>query len=127
MKVYIVGTGMNGRNTLTKEAEKAIDEAELLIGAERMLAPFADSGKRTVCEYRPRETAGILNGSGVDTAAVLLSGDTGFFSGAAKLRSLLGGHETETVCGISSAAFSILLQVSFQSFHPRTASLRKLL
>ncbi len=105
MKVYLVGIGTDGRKTLTAEAARAIDEAQLLIGAERMLAPFADSGKRTVCEYRPRETAEILNSSGVDTAAVLLSGDTGFFSGAAKLRSVLAGHEVEAVCGISSAAY----------------------
>ena len=45
MKVYIVGTGMDGRNTLTKEAENAVLEADVLIGAERMLRPFISLGK----------------------------------------------------------------------------------
>ena len=45
MKVYIIGTGMEGEKTLTKEAEKAINEAQLLIGAERMLKPFIKNEK----------------------------------------------------------------------------------
>ena len=41
-KVYIVGIGMEGRQTLTQQAQEAIDSADCLIGAERMLKPFSD-------------------------------------------------------------------------------------
>ena len=40
MKIYIVGTGMDGEKTLNREAENAINEAKLLIGAKRILQPF---------------------------------------------------------------------------------------
>ena len=46
MKIYIVGTGMDGVKTLTNEAAAAIEDAEVLIGAERMLEPFRDLGKK---------------------------------------------------------------------------------
>lgn len=105
MKVYIVGIGMDGRNTLTREGWKAVTEAELLIGAERMLAPFAELGKETLCSYIPQEIAEALRSCGKDTAAVLMSGDCGFFSGTKKLLPLLGDYDTETVPGISAAAY----------------------
>ena len=51
MKVYIVGTGAEGENSLTKEAKTAIDSAGLLIGAERMLKPYVGSGKEAFAGY----------------------------------------------------------------------------
>ena len=105
MKVYIVGTGMNGRNTLTKEAEKAIDEAELLIGAERMLLPFQSMGKELFTSYIPQDIADKLGSCSYGTAAVLMSGDCGFFSGARKLLSLLGAHDVRVISGISSVSY----------------------
>ncbi len=105
MKVYFIGTGMDGGRTLTAEAREAIDSSELLIGAERMLTPFADTDKRKVCAYLPQDICDILSREECGAAAVLLSGDTGFFSGAAKLRQALAGYDTETICGISSAVY----------------------
>ena len=108
MKVYIVGTGMNGRNTLTKEAEKAIDEAELLIGAERMLLPFQSMGKELFTSYIPQDIADKLGSCSYGTAAVLMSGDCGFFSGAKNLVPLLkscDGYDVDVIPGISSAVY----------------------
>ncbi|MCR5122583.1 MAG: precorrin-6y C5,15-methyltransferase (decarboxylating) subunit CbiE [Ruminococcus sp.] len=105
MKVYLIGTGMDGGRTLTSEAREAIDSSELLIGAERMLKPFADMDKRKVCAYLPQDICDILTRENCGAAAILLSGDTGFFSGAAKLRQALAEYDTETICGISSAAY----------------------
>ena len=105
MKVYLVGIGTDGSRTLTAEAKQAIDSSELLIGAGRMLAPFADTGKRSFCAYLPKDIRAILDREGPSAAAVLLSGDTGFFSGAAKLRQELAGFDTDTVCGISSPVY----------------------
>ena len=105
MKVYLIGTGMEGAKTLTSEAKAAIERSELLIGAERMLAPFVGTGKKTACAYIPREIRDILERENPQTASVLLSGDTGFFSGAAKLSGELSGFDAVTVCGISSPAY----------------------
>lgn len=105
MKVYIVGTGVNGGDSLTKEAEADIAEAELLIGAERMLSPFKDSGKELFCSYIPQDIAAKLRACDCGCAAVLMSGDCGFFSGTKKLLPLLEEHDVQIVAGISSASY----------------------
>lgn len=105
MKVYIVGTGMDGDETLTKEAEKAITEAGLLIGAERIVKPFAQSGKELFVSYRPYDIAEKLGSAECDAAAVLMSGDSGFFSGTRKLLPLLDGKDVQVVAGISSVSY----------------------
>ena len=105
MKVYIVGTGMEGRDTLTAAAERVISEADVLIGAERMTAPYRREGRRIVNACLPGDIAAALKKADCDSAAVLLSGDTGFFSGAKKLPELLEEHDTEIVCGISTPVY----------------------
>ncbi|MDO4862643.1 MAG: precorrin-6Y C5,15-methyltransferase (decarboxylating) subunit CbiT [Ruminococcus sp.] len=105
MKVYIVGTGMDGSETLTKAAEKAISEAALLIGAERVVKPFMQLGKELFVSYKPSEIAEKLGSAECDTAAVLMSGDCGFFSGTRKLLPLLEAHDVTVISGISSAAY----------------------
>ena len=102
MKVYLTGTGTDGCRTLTAEAAEAISGAELLIGAKRMLAPYADAGKELVCAYQPERIAGALRSSRAECAAVLLSGDSGFFSGAKRLLPLLHGFDVTVLPGISS-------------------------
>ncbi|WP_303837668.1 precorrin-6Y C5,15-methyltransferase (decarboxylating) subunit CbiT [Ruminococcus flavefaciens] len=105
MKVYIIGIGMDGDKTLTREAEAAINEAQLLIGAERMLSPFGHLGKELFCSYLPKDIAAKINSCGYDCGAVLMSGDCGFFSGTKKLLPLLSGHDVKVMAGISSAAY----------------------
>lgn len=105
MKVYIVGTGADGKITLTKEAEKAIENAGLLIGAERMLKPFSRSGKELYVTYRPQDIADKLDSCKYDAAAVLMSGDCGFFSGARKLLPLISYHDVRIISGISSVSY----------------------
>lgn len=105
MKIYLVGTGMDGCSTLTAQAADAVRKAQLIAGAERMIAPYRDSGKVLVCSYKPEETAELLKDSGVECAAVLMSGDTGFYSGTKKLLPLLDFADTEVIAGISSLAY----------------------
>ena len=115
MKVYIVGTGAEGENSLTKEAKTAIDSAGLLIGAERMLKPYVGSGKEVFAGYRPEMIAEKLSSCEHSAAAVLMSGDCGFFSGAKKLLPLLADHEVRIIPGISSAAmFCSRLGISYE-------------
>ena len=128
MKVYIVGTGMDGAETLTKAAEKAIAEASLLIGAERIVKPFVQSGKELFICYKPTDIAEKLGSAECDTAAVLMSGDCGFFSGARKLIPLLEGHDVQVIAGISSVSYFCSKlgipyeNMKFITLHGRTSS-----
>ena len=84
MKKYIVGVGM-GVDTLTAAAEKVIKKSDALIGAERMLKPFQALGKVMFQSYDCSEICRFIADFKGDSAAVLVSGDVGFFSLAKKL------------------------------------------
>lgn len=105
MKIYIIGIGMEGRKTLTAEAKAAIERADLLIGASRMLEPFLYHEKECFVSWKSDEIAEYLNGKNSETAAVLMSGDCGFFSGAEKLITALSDYEAEIISGISSPVY----------------------
>ena len=55
MMVSIIGIGMDGEKTLTAEALSAIKNADILIGAKRMLAPFENLEKPTFCSWKSEE------------------------------------------------------------------------
>ncbi|MBR3631352.1 MAG: precorrin-6Y C5,15-methyltransferase (decarboxylating) subunit CbiT [Oscillospiraceae bacterium] len=105
MTVTIAATGMGGTATLTCEAQEAIAAAELLIGAGRMLEPYETSGKALFRSYDPASIAERLRSGSEQTAAVLMSGDTGFFSGTRKLLPLLTGMEVRVLPGIASPVY----------------------
>lgn len=105
MKVYIIGTGVNSRNSLTREAMDAIEHSQLLIGADRMLAEYSGCGKKLVKAYKPDNIYNILKSSTYDSAAVLMSGDCGFFSGTKKLLPLIENMKPVIISGISSAVY----------------------
>lgn len=104
MKIYIVGTGMDGDKTLTYKAIEIIRSAEILIGAERILKPFAYLKKTIFTEYRTEKIIDYINNNRDKKIAVLMSGDCGFYSGAEKLSGLLGS-ECEIICGISTPVY----------------------
>ena len=105
MKIYIVGIGMDGGKTLTAEAKNAIDSAEVLIGAKRMTEPFAALGKTVFECWKADGICGYIFRGEFRTAAVLMSGDCGFFSGAEALVKRLAGHDTEVIAGISAPVY----------------------
>ncbi|MBO6231061.1 MAG: precorrin-6y C5,15-methyltransferase (decarboxylating) subunit CbiE [Ruminiclostridium sp.] len=105
MKIYIVGIGMDGDKTLTAEARNAILGADVLIGARRMTGPFLGLGKPVFESWRPEEIREHILNSGCGTAAVLMSGDCGFFSGTEKLLEALSDFDTEVIPGISTPVF----------------------
>lgn len=116
MKVYLTGTGTDGCRTLTAEAAEAIGRAELLIGAKRMLEPYADSGKQLVYLYQAERIAEALRNSPAACAAVLFSGDSGFFSGARNLLPLLDDMDVTVLPGVSSmSAFSAKCGISYEN------------
>ena len=85
MKVYIVGTGMEGKKTLTEEAKSIIENAEALIGARRMVEPYMGMNKQFFLSWNSEEIAEYLCKKSFTSAAILVSGDCGFYSGAEKL------------------------------------------
>ena len=105
MKIYIVGIGMDGKKTLTAEAEKAIENADVIIGAKRMTEPFSGLGKQMSESWKTDDICAFLDECKCDTAAVLMSGDCGFYSGAQQLKTSLSGYDTEIISGISTPVY----------------------
>lgn len=101
-QVCIVGIGAGEEDTLTREAHDAIKRADCLIGAARMLE-FAVQGQGTFCAIAPEKIAQfILSHREHREFAVLMSGDTGFFSGTRKLLPLLKSCGVRILPGLSS-------------------------
>ncbi|MDR0818772.1 MAG: precorrin-6y C5,15-methyltransferase (decarboxylating) subunit CbiE [Oscillospiraceae bacterium] len=125
-RVVIVGTG-TGAETLTAQAAAAIERADILLGASRLIEPFSDKPK--IAEYAPERVAELIRGSDASSFAVLVSGDPGFYSAANGLCEALSEFEPEIMPGISSlSAFFAKLRRSWQdaalvSCHGRGANL----
>ena len=95
---------MGNRDLLTGEALKWIEESDLIIGAKRMTELFED-GEREACHaYLKDEIESCLKShSHCRKAALLLSGDVGFFSGAKNLTGIF--PEARVMPGISSLSY----------------------
>ena len=105
-KVTIVGIGPGNQQTMTDEALKAISDADCLIGAKRMLDTALCSGKDVFDAIKPDVIADyIMSHPEYTEFAVLMSGDTGFFSGTKKLMPLLGNCEVKVLSGINSLVY----------------------
>lgn len=104
-QVTLLGIGMGSRDTLTIQGQKALEKADLVIGARRMVDSVKLPGQQTFYEYRSdRITDYIACHPEYEHVVVALSGDVGFYSGAKKLLELLG-EETQVICGISSVVY----------------------
>ena len=133
--ITLIGIGMDSAVHLTKEAEEALCQANFLFGAPRMIDrvpgfdhsrmkfPYytadriipvlADLGERTRISLKPYPTPIITL-----RAAILFSGDTGFYSGCEKIYAALQNRENTHVRilpGISSvSAMAAACGVSWQ-------------
>ncbi len=103
-QVSIVGTGMSAATT-TAEGLAVISQAEVLIGAKRMVETFADLKKPSYAVYQLEEVAAAIADSDAQRLAVLVSGDTGFYSSASKLYAGLREHEIKLIPGVSSVSY----------------------
>ena len=102
-RIDVIGIGMGGCQTLTVEALEALERADCVIGAPRMLEAVARFGKPGYAEYAPDAIAAIIAGHPEHRrVAVALSGDPGFYSGAKKLLPKLKGHRVRVLPGIGS-------------------------
>lgn len=130
-KINIIGIGMDGVLTLTKAATDAVEKADLLIGAKRMLVPFKHLGKPTICEYESEKIFKCIKESNALNIAVLMSGDCGFYSGAQKLVALSNDFKIELICGISTPIYfcskikTTWNDMHFFSLHGKTANIAR--
>ena len=103
--VTLLGIGMGSEETLTVQGRKAIEQAELIIGARRMVDAVALPEQDIFYEYRSTEIAAYIQQHPEYTRVVIaLSGDVGFYSGARGLLKALNG-KAEVICGISSVVY----------------------
>ena len=109
-KVYLVGVGMGDMQTLTLAGKQAIESSDLIIGARRLLEPFMDLPAEKRALVRTAEIVDAVHASDAAVISVLLSGDTGFYSGATNLIAALGfdianRDAIEIIPGISSLQY----------------------
>ncbi len=124
MKVSLVGMGPGSPALLTRAATAALARAELFIGAPRLLEPYRQGAVPCREAVLARDILAALEQSGAENAAVLLSGDTGFYSGAKGLRPLLleAGMEVETFPGVSSLQYLCAkIGTPWEDIHPASA------
>lgn len=121
----MVAAGPGDARYLTEEARAAVDKADIVFGAQSVLdrarkAGILGGGK--LCEpfYKAEQVIPYMRKhTELRRAAVLLSGDTGIYSGATKLRAALEAEEEpcriKFLPGISSVtALAAALQVSWE-------------
>lgn len=119
MLVTIVGVGMGCRAMMTQECVQAIEQAEVLIGAQRLIEgiPLNPTAPRYAAT-KPEAICELLREHPCQRACVLMSGDIGFYSGARGLLEKLEGCQVKTVCGLSSAqVLAGRLHLPWQGWH----------
>ena len=102
-KVTLIGLGCGTADTMTKEAEKALRQAQLIIGAPRLLDSLPQNGltAKRQAAYAAEDILPLIQQTR-GNVCVVYSGDSGFYSGARTLLPLLTDHEVRICPGISS-------------------------
>lgn len=103
--VTLIGMGSGTPELLTAQGLAALQSADLIIGAKRLLEhlPTGCTENRKAL-YKPENILSCLSEYPAANAALLYSGDTGFYSGASKLLPMLRafGISAQVLPGISS-------------------------
>ena len=102
-RVTLAGIGPGSREAMTGQVRRAIREADCLIGARRMLEAAAWAQKPGQEAVSPQDIARcVWERPDCRRFTVLLSGDTGFFSGAKRLLPALADCQVDILPGLSS-------------------------
>ena len=108
-EIAIVGIGMGSRDTLTVAAGKTLEEADLVIGARRMVDAVKLPYQDTCYEYKSEAILDYIEKHPeYEKIAIVLSGDVGFYSGARKLLDAdarISDGNVKIICGISSVVY----------------------
>ena len=93
LEICLAGIGMGSRDCMTKEVQQTIETADILLGAERMIADYSARIEKKpyymaaqILPYLEKlQESEELAQQETLRVAVLFSGDTGFYSGCRKL------------------------------------------
>ncbi|MGN0349306.1 MAG: precorrin-6A reductase [Roseburia sp.] len=94
MEITLAGVGMGGRNSLTKEVLEEIEQADILLGAKRILEPYTPKLEKKnfyLAEQIIPYLQEVHRAHSMEhlKIAVLFSGDSGFYSGCQSLYNAL--------------------------------------
>jgi precorrin-6y C5,15-methyltransferase (decarboxylating) CbiE subunit len=109
--IVIVGCGPGSPDYLTAAAIRAVQEAEVLVGARRLLELFpAHPGERLLMEAQTEKVLAAIAERRDKKIAVLVTGDPGLASLAQPILKRFGRRRCLVIPGVSSlqAAFALL-------------------
>ncbi len=101
-KLTVAGIGLGDEGSMTAAAVKAVSNADLICGAARMTEAVRrfNPSAETLCAYTPEDIAAyIADKPHIKSIAAVMSGDVGFYSGAARFAHM---GDTAFIPGIST-------------------------
>ncbi len=107
-KITIGGIGTGNKESMTLAVIDSVKNSDLVIGAKRMLESFDLSGKKILEEYRSEEILEYVETHPeYGNVTVIMSGDTGYYSGTKKLMSVFKNkdYDITVLPGISSVSY----------------------
>lgn len=129
-QMFLIGMGMGGGGDLTVRAVQTLNECDVVFGALRMLQDIAQYAKQAqkiplfqataIAQWLTSHENFISDGSAITKVAVILSGDTGFYSGSSALVKQFSGSgwNVHVLAGISSpSALASRMQTSWEDWY----------
>lgn len=103
--ITIVGCGPGRKEYATGAALHAIAKADILVGAQRLLAEFGQ-GQIQIPFETVQDTINTVKEYSGKNVAVLVTGDPGFYSLTACIINKLGFQQVDIIPGISSVTYA---------------------
>lgn len=129
-KITLLGIGMGAYETMTLEGIRACENAQVIIGAKRILDTLERFHKPVLETYKGEEIDRFIKEhKEYQSIVIALSGDVGFYSGARNLLKILDQYEPEVIPGISTMGYlASKLKTSWEdikalSIHGRRANM----
>ena len=105
INIILAGIGPGAEKTVTKEVKRAIEEADAIFGAPRLLQGI---NKKSHAVYRAADIIPVIRKEKIKNAVVLFSGDSGFYSGARSFKEAADSEDDiriKILPGISSFSY----------------------
>ncbi|WP_029320296.1 bifunctional cobalt-precorrin-7 (C(5))-methyltransferase/cobalt-precorrin-6B (C(15))-methyltransferase [Butyrivibrio sp. AE3004] len=105
--IYLIGMGMGTKDSMTLEALNALESSDAVFGAKRLVGNLSCKNKYEM--YLSDEIIPVLQKEKINRAAIVFSGDLGFYSGAKKMTLALKNWRSDidvrVIPGISSFSY----------------------
>lgn len=105
ISIILAGVGPGDKKSVTNEVSEAIEEADAIFGAPRLLSGI---NKKSYALYRAADIIPVIKKEKIKKAVILFSGDAGFFSGARSFKEAVKNEEDiriKILPGISSFSY----------------------